>query len=80
MKQLILSDKEFKFLVDLIKKRSGSVDPLSSKITNDYPRAQKEIIKNILTDELVESGLGHDDEPNEYGKFLEELNDKFPLG
>jgi hypothetical protein len=44
----------------------------SAELTND----QREELRQILTDELMETGLGDDDEPNERGLLLEELIDK----
>jgi hypothetical protein len=37
---------------------------------------QREDLRQALTDELMETGLREDDEPNERGLLLEELIDK----
>jgi hypothetical protein len=50
----------------------GIVAFQSAVLTND----QREELRQILTDELMETGLGDDDEPNERGLLLEELIDK----
>lgn len=37
---------------------------------------QREELRQVVTDELMETGLRHDDEPNERGLLLEELIDR----
>jgi hypothetical protein len=38
---------------------------------------QRDELREMLTDEFIETGLREDDEPNERGLLLEELIDKF---
>jgi hypothetical protein len=72
-----LSAKLSALLSEVLWKRDPSMIGIvasfqSAEITND----QREELRQILTDELMETGLGDDDEPNERGLLLEELIDK----
>jgi hypothetical protein len=71
-----LSGKLSALLSEVLWKRDPSMIGIvafqSAELTND----QREELRQILTDELMETGLGDDDEPNERGLLLEELIDK----
>jgi hypothetical protein len=72
-----LSAKLSALLSEVLWKRDPSMIGIvasfqSAELTND----QREELRQILTDELMETGLGDDDEPNERGLLLEELIDK----
>jgi hypothetical protein len=72
-----LSGKLSALLSEVLWKRDPSMIGIvasfqSAELTND----QREELRQILTDELMDTGLGDDDEPNERGLLLEELIDK----
>jgi hypothetical protein len=71
-----LSGKLSALLSEVLWKRDPSMIGIvafqSAVLTND----QREELRQILTDELMDTGLGDDDEPNERGLLLEELIDK----
>jgi hypothetical protein len=72
-----LSAKLSALLSEVLWKRDPSMIGIvasfqSAELTND----QREELRQILTDELMDTGLGDDDEPNERGLLLEELIDK----
>jgi hypothetical protein len=71
-----LSAKLSALLSEVLWKRDPSMIGIvafqSAVLTND----QREELRQILTDELIDTGLGDDDEPNERGLLLEELIDK----
>jgi hypothetical protein len=71
-----LSAKLSALLSEVLWKRDPSMIGIvafqSAVLTND----QREELRQILTDELMDTGLGDDDEPNERGLLLEELIDK----
>lgn len=75
-----LSTEEFEVLRTVIGKRNPPLlKQIHSMVGSEYSYKQKEQIKNLLADELVENGLRSDDEPTEYGEVLERISDKFLL-
>lgn len=75
-----LSTEEFEALRTVIGKRNPQLlKQIHSMVGSEYSYKQKEQIKNLLADELVENGLRPDDEPNKYVELLENTSDKFLL-
>jgi hypothetical protein len=65
---------ELSILNDVIKVREpsylGAIQSLGSKSLSSEA---KEKIQEALVDEMSEKGLEHDDEPNNYGKQIDEV-------
>ena len=74
---LQLPSKMSELLSEIVWKRDpsmiGAVASLQDiQLTDD----QREDLRQAVTDELIETGLRDDDEPNERGLLLEELIDR----
>ena len=65
-------------LGEVLRKRDPSMMTLVASSQHvELTDEQRDELRQILTDEFIETGLREDDEPNERGLLLEELIDKF---
>jgi hypothetical protein len=68
-------DRAKALLLEIVQRRDLSalflIDRLGS-LSDD----ERETLRSVVADELVETGLGPDDEPNARGKVLEDLIDR----
>lgn len=74
---LAISAKLSALLSEVVWKRNPSMIGIVASFQNiGLTDDQREELRQILTDELIETGLHENDEPNERGLLLEELIDK----
>ena len=74
---LSLPAKMSALLSEVLSKRNPSMMGIVASFQNvGLTDDQREELRQTLTDELIETGLREDDEPNERGLLLEELIDK----
>ena len=74
---LPLPHKLSALLSEVIWKRDPNlIGPVSSLQDVQLTHDQREELRQAVTDELIETGLRDDDEPNERGLLLEELIDR----
>jgi hypothetical protein len=71
-----LSRTEADLLRDVVSRRSpASVRLLDALAERRLTDDEREELRHIVADDLLERGLGVDDEPNEYGYRMERLID-----
>lgn len=69
-----LKDEEFDFLSKVIWQRNPSLMPLVHSLgKTPLTQEEREQLRDVLADELVEHGLQPDDEPNEWGVKVDDL-------
>ena len=67
---------ETELLRDVISRRSPKLLPLLDTVAQGaLTNEEREELRGVVLDELVEHGLGEDDEPNEHGHTMERLID-----
>ena len=66
---------KYKILLDnVISKRRPDLIPITESLFNyDLKAEQINMLQDVISDELVEHGFREDDEPNDYGKMLDDL-------
>jgi hypothetical protein len=65
------TDKETGLMLGIIKKRKPSLVDGFNK--SGFVQKHKEELIQMLLDEFCEKGLENDDEPNDYGKSIDDL-------
>jgi len=76
VKTKTLNIQELNLLREVVSTHCPSLLPIVVSIGSaDLTTDQREEIRNALAAELVQNGLGEDDEPNERGLLLERLID-----
>jgi hypothetical protein len=77
MNTKVLKSEETDLLREILLRHRS---PLSTMIDSigivPLTNEQREELRGVIADELVETGLGKDDEPNERGLLLERLIDR----
>ena len=74
---LQLPSKMSEMLSEIVWKREPSlIGAVASLQKIQLTAEQREDLRQAVTDELIETGLRDDDEPNERGLLLEELIDR----
>lgn len=72
---LPLPAKMAALLSEVLRKRPGMIDIVASPENVELTDDQRDELRQAVTDELIETGLRDDDEPNERGLLLDELID-----
>lgn len=68
----VTSTSLMRLIRDVIGKRAPEFLPLAQSLgTRPLTEEQREALREALAEELVADGLGPDDEPNDYGRFIE---------
>jgi hypothetical protein len=71
-----LNRDEHKLLRELVSRRDDSALPLiDSLLERRLTQDEREILRGLVADELVEQGLDEHDEPTAYGLQMERLID-----
>jgi hypothetical protein len=75
-----LSEEDKKLLTEVVTARNSSlIEAVKNLETQPLSAEHKEAIQQTLLDEMYEKGLESGDEPNEYGKRLDDLTGKLEL-
>ncbi len=69
-----LNESDLELIRTLVWRRQASLMQVVRQIGHrQLSTEEREAIRGVLLDEMLESGLQSDDEPNEYGKRLDQL-------
>lgn len=68
--------RRVELILSILVRRRPELIPLLEVLTRrDLSMEEREALRDVIVDELVELGLDEDDEPTRYGLVLEELID-----
>lgn len=74
MRRKVLSPAEKEALAEIVAKQDPALEPLMKRLGSILlSREEREALRGAVSDELAETGLDSDSEPNERGLFLEGL-------